>query len=125
MKNYSAKDVDAYLASAGPEARPKLEELRKLIKATIPGVEEGISWGVPFFRYHGVLVGIAAHKKHASIWLPEVRLQSKDRKVLEKQGYVTAVKTIQIRFDQKVPGAVIKPLLRAQAKVNAARKAKK
>mgnify|MGYP000166507821 CR=1 FL=1 len=40
MKNYSAKDVDAYIASSGREARPILNELRKIIKSTIPKVEE-------------------------------------------------------------------------------------
>lgn len=36
MKNYRAKDVDSYIASSKPGARPKLEELRKLIKSAIP-----------------------------------------------------------------------------------------
>ncbi|MGI0049660.1 MAG: hypothetical protein ACREAW_08970, partial [Nitrososphaera sp.] len=47
MRNYSAKDVDSYIASSGREARPKLKEIRKIIKSTIPKVEEGISYGAP------------------------------------------------------------------------------
>ena len=66
MRNYSAKDVDSYIASSGREAHPTLEELRKLIKSTIPGVEEGISWGVPFYKYHGVLAGFAAFRNQVS-----------------------------------------------------------
>jgi uncharacterized protein YdhG (YjbR/CyaY superfamily) len=43
MKNYNAKDVDSYIASSDIQARLKLEELQKIIKSTIPKVEEKIS----------------------------------------------------------------------------------
>ncbi|MCA9896979.1 MAG: DUF1801 domain-containing protein [Ardenticatenaceae bacterium] len=61
------KDVDTYIANQAEEARPKLKELRKLIKATIPQAAEKIWYGVPFFDYHGELVGLAAYKKHVSL----------------------------------------------------------
>ncbi len=121
MKNYSARNVDSYIAGSGREARPKLKEIRKIISSTIPKVEEGISWGVPFYKYHGLLAGFAAHKKHASIWFPTAVLQSKDRTILEKKGYITGKKTIQIKFDQKVPATAIKHILKTRAKKNDAR----
>jgi uncharacterized protein YdhG (YjbR/CyaY superfamily) len=123
MKNYSAEDVDSYIASSDKEARPKLEELRKIIKATIPIAEEKISWGVPFYWYHGALTGFAAYKNHVSFGLAFV-LQSNDRKMLEEKGYTTGKKTIQIKFDQRVPATVIKQILKAQAKTNEAKRAK-
>ena len=118
MKNYGAKDVDEYITSSAREARPKLKEIRKIIKSTIPKVEEGISWGVPFYKYHGVLVGFATFKNHVSFGLGPAVLQSKDRKMLEKKGYITGKKIIQIKFDQKVPTTTIKKILKAQAKIN-------
>jgi uncharacterized protein YdhG (YjbR/CyaY superfamily) len=124
MKNYSAKDVDAYIASAGREAGPKLKEIRKLIRLTIPKAEEGISWGMPFYKYHGVLAGFAAFKNHVSFGLVTV-LGSKDREMLEKRGYKTGKKTIQIKFDQNVPTAVIKQILKAKAKMNETKRAAK
>ena len=51
MKMYKAKDVDSYIANSGREARPKLKEIREIIKSTIPKVEEGLRWGVPFYKY--------------------------------------------------------------------------
>lgn len=126
MKNYKAKDVDSYISSSPEEARPTLKELRLLIKSTIPNVEEGISWGVPWYRYHGMLAGFAAYKNHVSfgpVWLTP--LQSSDRKRLEKEGYKTGKKTIQIRFDQTVPTAVIKQMLKSQAKANVAKRERK
>lgn len=120
FRNYSAKDVDAYIAGSAEKARPKLKELRQIIKSTIPGVEEKISWGVPFYRYKGLLAGFAALKNHVSFGLVTV-LQDKERKILEKKGYKTGKKTIQIKFDQETPTTAIKQILKAKAKMNEAR----
>ncbi len=121
MRNYRAKDVDAYIASSGKEARPTMDELRKIIKSIIPEAQEGISWGVPFYKYHGLLGGFAVFKNHVSFGLAFV-LDSKDRKILEKNGYITGKKTIQITFDQKVPMRAIQKILKAKAKSNVAKR---
>jgi uncharacterized protein YdhG (YjbR/CyaY superfamily) len=49
-------------------------------------------------------------------------LQIEDRKVLEERGYKTGKKTIQIRFDQKVPTTMIQQILKTKAKMNEAKK---
>lgn len=121
MKNYSAKNVDEYIANAPKEAQSKLREVRATIKSAVPKAEEGISWGVPFYKYHGLLAGFAALKNHVDFGLA-FAFQSKDRKMLEKKGYITGKKTIQIKFDQKVPTTTIKKILKAKAKMNEAEK---
>ncbi|KKQ74529.1 MAG: hypothetical protein US96_C0030G0009 [Candidatus Woesebacteria bacterium GW2011_GWB1_38_5b] len=122
MRNYSAKDVDAYITSSVVESRPILKELRKIIKSTIPNVEEKISWGVPFYRYHGELGGYAVYKNHVSFGCGGADLQSEDRKMLGENGYKTGKKTVQIKFDQKVPTKVIKQILKTKAKSNVAKR---
>lgn len=124
MRNYIAKDVDAYIAGSERGARPVLKELRKIIKSAVPKAEEGISWGVPFYKYHGVLAGFATFKNHVSFGLAFV-LKSVDREELLKKGYATGKKTIQIKFDQKVPVMAIKRILKEKAKMNEVKKAKK
>jgi uncharacterized protein YdhG (YjbR/CyaY superfamily) len=124
MKNYLAKDVDDYIAGAPKEAQPKLREIRVVIKSAAPKAEEMISWGVPFYKYHGVLAGFASFKNHISFGLVTV-LPSKDHKMLEKKGYITGKKIIQIRFDQKVPATAIMQILKAKAKMNEAKRAAK
>lgn len=93
------------------------------MKSTIPKVEEGISWGVLFYKYHVALAGFAAYKNHVSFSFGAAVLQSKDRKMLEEKGYITGKKTIQIKFDQKVPTTAIKQILKAKAKMNEAKRA--
>jgi len=114
------RDVYAYLAASAGAARPILTELRQLLTSTIPGVEEKISWGVPFYRYHGALGGFAAYKNHVSFGCAS-DLSGEDRERLEEQGYKTGKKTIQIKFDQEVPMAAIKHILEKQARMNEAR----
>ena len=111
-------DVDAYIANSAREARPTLEELRKLIKSTVPEAEDGIRYNVPFYKFHGVHVGFAAYKNHAGFGIGADVLQSKDRKMLEEKGYKTGKGTIQIKYDQQVPTTALKQLL--EAKMNEA-----
>jgi len=118
----TSKDVDSYIANSSREARPILKELQRIIKVTILNVDERISWGVPFYRYHGALGGYTVYKNHVSFGCGGSDLQSKDRKMLEKKGYKTGKKTIQIKFDQKVPSAEIKQIIKAKAKMNEAKK---
>ena len=115
--------VDEYIAKQAEEARSILEELREIIKSTIPQVEEEILWGYPFYKYHGILAGITAYKKHVSFQIAD-SLQIKDRKTLEEKGYTLGEKRIQIGFDQKVPTTEIKQMLKTQAKMNEAKKGK-
>ena len=115
------RDVDSYIAASAGAARPILTELRQLLTSTIPSVEERISWGVPFYRYHGALGGFAAYKSHVSFGCAS-DLQSADRERLEAEGYKTGKKTIQIKFDQKVPTAALEHILEKQARMNEARR---
>ena len=102
-----------------------MEELRKTIKSTIPKVEEAIKWGVPFYSFHGALAGFAVYKNHVSFGFSADVLQDDERRVLEDKGYKTGVRTVQIKFDQKVPTTIIKRILRTHAKMNEVKRAKK
>ena len=120
MKNYSAKDVDGYIASMSKEAQLHLKELRKVIEVAVPKAEESISWGIPFYKYCGMLAGFATFKEHVSFGFAAT-LQVSDRELLEKKGYKTGSKTVQIRFEQKIPVTIIKQMLKVRAKMNEAK----
>jgi uncharacterized protein YdhG (YjbR/CyaY superfamily) len=122
MRNYSAKDVDEYIASMPEGARAKLAETRAVVKAAVPKADESISWGVPFYKYQGLLAGFAMGNGYVSFGLV-FALRPEDAEELESKGYKTAKKTFRIRFDQKVPAPIIKRMLKSQAKMNELRKA--
>lgn len=118
MTNYSAKNVTEYISGAPKEARSHLRELRAAIKSAVPKAEEGISYGKPFYKYHGMLAGFDAYKNHIGFEIWADKLRSEDRKMLEEKGYKTGSRTFHIRYDQQVPTTVIKKMLKAQAKMN-------
>ena len=119
------EDVDSYIANSDGKARPILEEIRRIIRSTVPEAEEGISWNVPIYRYHGILGGFAAYKNHVSFGYGADVLQIEDREMLEERGFKTGKGTMQIRFDQEVPATVIERILRAKAEMNEAKNAEK
>lgn len=119
-KNAIPEDVDAYIAAADPNARPILEQLRELIRSTVPDVEEGISYGVPFYKHHGEFGGFAAYTSHVSFGFGSDVLEAEDRAALEAAGYKLGKGTMQIRFDQDVPAPAIRQILEAKARMNEA-----
>lgn len=121
MKNYEAKNVDEFIASAPKEAQSKLREIRAVIKSAVPKAEESISWGVPFYKYQGLLAGFTNVKNYVLFGLA-FTFQDKEREMFEKKGYATGKKTVQIGFEQKVPTAMIKQILKEKAKKNEEKK---
>jgi|HubBroStandDraft_6_1064221.scaffolds.fasta_scaffold318579_2 uncharacterized protein YdhG (YjbR/CyaY superfamily) len=108
-----AKDVDEYIASAPKEARSKLKEMRKIIKEVAPKAEETISYGMPYYGYHGRLAYFAWFKDHVSLFaMPPIP------DAYKKKLNVTGKSTIQFSFDQKLPNALIRKLVKARAKKN-------
>ncbi len=62
--------IDAYIAKAATFAQPILTHLRKLVHATVSGLDETLKWGVPHFTYKGKnLAGFAAFKAHAAFMI--------------------------------------------------------
>src|SRR5690606_12687062 len=103
--------------NASPEeSQGIMLKLKKLIEATEPNAESGISWNVPIYKYNGILAGFSLAKKHVSFGIDS--LTTKARNILEEKGYKTGEKTIQIKFDQNVPSEEIEQLIKEQAKLN-------
>ena len=86
MKMSKAKDVDYYITNSVIEAQPILKELQEMILSTFPKAEEGISWGVPFYKYHGNFAGFATYKKQVTFGIAPGVLESKDRKIKKENG---------------------------------------
>ena len=111
--------VDAYLEGVGEEARVALEKLRKVIKAAAPKATEAISYQIPAFKHHGMLLGFAAFKNHLSFFVmsPFVMDAHKD----ELKACDSARATIHFQADKPLPAALVKKLVKARIEENEAR----
>jgi uncharacterized protein YdhG (YjbR/CyaY superfamily) len=62
--------VDEYLDRVPEPARSTLAHVRAVIRAVLPeGATEGISYGIPSYKYKGMLVGFGAFKSHCSLFV--------------------------------------------------------
>lgn len=127
-KNRAAKDtmaaVEAYLAKVPEPARTTLDKTRAMIKAAAPKeATECLSYGMPAFRYKGVLVCYAAFKDHCSFFPCQASLIDEMKE--ELKAYRTAKGTLQFALDKPLPAALVKKMVRARVTENEAKAASK
>ena len=119
------KTVDEYLAALPEDARNTLEKIRRTVKAVAPKATEMISYQMPMFKQHGMLVGFAAFKDHCSFFPgAEPIAAHKD----ELKGYKTSKGTIRFPIGKPLPAALVKKLVKTRIAENEAafnKKAKK
>jgi uncharacterized protein YdhG (YjbR/CyaY superfamily) len=81
------KDIDHYIAFQTAEVQILLEQMRETIKKAAPKAEEVISYNMPAFKYHGMLVYFAAYKNHIGFYAtPTGHLAFKEKLSIYKQG---------------------------------------
>ena len=62
--------IDEYIAGFAPGTQALLEQVRQAVHAAAPDAREVISYRIPAFKAHGILVYFAAFKKHIGFYPP-------------------------------------------------------
>jgi uncharacterized protein YdhG (YjbR/CyaY superfamily) len=110
------KSIDAYIAACSPAVRPALRKLRATIRrAASPDAQELISYRMPAFALHGMLVYFAAFKKHIGLY-PPVRGNAKLEAAVAK--YAGPKGNLQFPLDQPIPYTLIARIVRSRVKQN-------
>ena len=122
MNSIPPKDVDTYLALQPENVRIALEKMRQVIKATAPDAAEVISYGMPAYRYHGMLVYFAGFKNHYSLFPGNASMIAEMAD--ELKGYKTSKGTIQFAPDKPMPVTLIKKIVKARMKENLSKQKK-
>jgi uncharacterized protein YdhG (YjbR/CyaY superfamily) len=106
--------VESYLAGLPDQERETLEELRQLIKMSIPAVQERISYGgAVIFAVRRDLVGIAAQQKHLSFFTMSPSLAKALKDKISKTHQVSGA-TIHFTPDHPLPKALVEEIIRAR-----------
>ena len=112
--------VDAYLATLPRAERQALDELRTFVKKTIPKVEERISYGTAvMFSLGSDLVGFVSQPKHLSFFTASPKLAAAMKDEITKTHLVSGA-TIHFSTDNPLPTRLVKKILRARVRENAA-----
>jgi len=119
MASAGQQAVDAYVAAAPKVVQPMLRQLRQAIRSAAPTAEEKLSYGMPYYAYHGRLIYFAAHKNHVGMY--PIIGREKDLFAKELKPYMAAKATLQFPIGQPLPITLVKKVVRERAKENEAK----
>jgi uncharacterized protein YdhG (YjbR/CyaY superfamily) len=110
------RTVQEYFSRLPSDSREVLLHLRMTIKAVAPEAEEVISYQIPAFRFHGILVYYAAFKDHCSLFIasPAVR-RDFDRDLKPFGG---GKGTVRFTSEKPLPDALVKRIVQARMAEN-------
>jgi uncharacterized protein YdhG (YjbR/CyaY superfamily) len=110
------KSVDEYFSTLPQEKKKFLKELRDTIKDATPEAEELISYNMPAFKYHGILVYYMAHSNHLGFYPGNKAVNEVFKN--ELTAYKTSKGTIQLPFNNPIPKRLIKNIVKFRMKEN-------
>lgn len=114
------KSVDEYLAGIPEPAHTTLTKIRAAIRSAAPAeAVETISYGMPAFKYKGMLVWFAAFSNHCSLFPTSSIIELfKD----QLKNYSTSKGTIQFPLDKPLPASLVQKMVKARAAENEKKK---
>jgi uncharacterized protein YdhG (YjbR/CyaY superfamily) len=115
-----AQLVDEYLRGTSEPARTTLQKVRAIIQSVAPAdATEGISYGIPMFKYKGMLASLAAFSDHCSLFPgagPTVKFKN------ELKNFETSKGTIRFALDRPLPAALVEKMVKARIAENERKK---
>ena len=116
------KSFEEYFFRFPAEVQVKLEELRQTISKAAPGAEEVISYKMPAFKYHGMLIYFAAYKNHIGFYAtPTGHTAFKKELSVYKEGKGS----VQFPLDQPLPLGLVSKIVKFRVKENREKEKKK
>lgn len=118
MTNRStATSIDEYIAEFPPETQQVLEELRALIRATVPAATETISYAIPTFDLNGKhLVHFAGYEKHIGFYPAGSGIEAFAK---ELKPYKRGKGSVQFPLGQSLPTDLIRRIVEFRVEQNA------
>ena len=115
-----AKDIDGYISQFSADVQAILQKVRTTISSAAPEAMETISYLMPAFKLHGMLVYFAAWKKHIGLYPP-----ISGDKALEKAvaRYAGPKGNLQFPLDEPIPYVLIERIVKLRVKQDTAKAA--
>lgn len=101
--------VDEYIASYPPDVQELLQTMRSLIRQAAPQATELMSYNMPAYKQHRVLVYFAANKNHIGFYpTSSITTIFKDELI----AYKTSKGAIQFPKDKPIPRTLVKKIVK-------------
>lgn len=112
--------IDEYIAAFPPSVRTILKKVRATIAAAAPEAREIVSYRMPAFSQHGVLLYFAAFTAHVGVFPPVAGDARLEKALLPYRG---PKGNLRFPFDQPMPYDLIERIARLRVKQNVAKTA--
>jgi uncharacterized protein YdhG (YjbR/CyaY superfamily) len=121
-KPKKAKDIGDYISKFPADVQAILEKVRATIHRAAPEATETISYQMPAFRQHGILVYFAAWKKHVGLYPPISGDNAIEKSIAR---YAGPKGNLQFPLDEPMPLDLIGRIVRLRVKQNVEKAAAK
>ncbi|WP_316816580.1 iron chaperone [Pedobacter nyackensis] len=108
--------VDQYINSFSDNIQFLLEVIRETIQENAPEAEEVISYNIPAFKFHGMLIFYSAYTNHISISIPPSKVYEVFKN--ELSAYKVSKSAIQLPYNKPLPLKLIKEMTQFRVKEN-------
>ena len=109
------KSFADYLERFPKDVQQRLQKMRLTVKKAAPQAKEKMSYGIPAFSLHGMLVWFAAFKNHIGFY-PRTSAIAAFKK--ELSAYKGAKGSVQFPLDKLLPFPLISRMVKFRVKEN-------
>jgi uncharacterized protein YdhG (YjbR/CyaY superfamily) len=113
MRSVAFKDIDEYITASSEEVQEKLEQIRGTIKKAAPKAEEVISYQMPAFKLHKVLVYFAGFKNHIGFYPTASGIAAFEK---DLAPYKWSKGAVQFPLDKPLPIKLITDIVKFRVK---------
>lgn len=121
-KTKPLQDIDQYIVPFPVDVRAILEKVRATIRKAAPDAKEIMSYQMPAFKQHGILVYFAAWKKHIGLYPPITGDKTIEKAVARFAG---PKGNLQFPLDEPMPYALIERIVKLRLKQDSEKAAAK
>jgi uncharacterized protein YdhG (YjbR/CyaY superfamily) len=119
--NTKISTVEEYIASFPKDVQKRLEEMRAIIRKSVPKAEEAIKYGIPTFILKKNLVHFGGYKSHIGFYPAPNGIEALGK---EAAAYRAGKGTLQFPHDEPLPAALITKIVKFRVKEIEAKTAK-
>ncbi len=119
-KPQKPKDIESYISQFPADVQAVLQKVRETISKAAPDAREVISYQMPAFKQHGILVYFAVWKKHIGLYPP-----ISGDKALQKAvaRYAGPKGNLQFPLDEPISFSLIERIVKLRVKQDTAKAA--
>jgi len=110
--------IDEYISAFPPDVQAILERIRQTIHNAAPNAEEKISYRIPAFAQHGIIVYFAAFKSHVGLYPP---VSGDPRLGKAIAPYAGEKGNLKFPLNQPIPYNLIRRIVKHRLKQNLAK----